>query len=69
RDVKPANIVIQRNLEPFLVDFGVAKQLRDSTTMSLTSEGEVLGSLAYMAPEYVSKGRRALDKRCDVYGL
>ena len=52
---------------PYLVDFGIAKNTSES--LSLTSDGEVLGSLAYMAPEYVSQGKDALDHRCDVYGL
>lgn len=68
RDVKPANIVIDRAGKAFLVDFGIAKKTTNET-MALTNEGEVLGSLAYMAPEYVAKGARALDHRCDVYGL
>jgi predicted Ser/Thr protein kinase len=67
RDVKPANIVIDRRGKPYLVDFGIAKSIRE--TVSLTTEGEVLGSLAYMAPEYVARGKAALDHRCDVYGL
>ncbi|MCO5171627.1 MAG: serine/threonine protein kinase [Planctomycetes bacterium] len=67
RDVKPGNIVIDRKGEPFLVDFGIAKNR--SENVSLTTEGEILGSLAYMAPEYITKGNAALDRRCDVYGL
>jgi serine/threonine protein kinase len=67
RDVKPGNIVIDRASNPFLVDFGIAKNRSEST--SLTTEGEILGSLAYMAPEYITKGSAALDRRCDVYGL
>ncbi len=67
RDVKPANVVMDKDLKPYLVDFGIAKNISES--MSLTTDGEVLGSLAYMAPEYVSQGKAALDHRCDVYGL
>jgi serine/threonine protein kinase len=67
RDVKPANVVMDRDLKPYLVDFGIAKNISES--MSLTTDGEVLGSLAYMAPEYVAKGKSVLDHRCDVYGL
>lgn len=37
--------------------------------MSLTNEGEVLGSLAYMDPEYLKTGDDALDPQCDLYGL
>jgi serine/threonine protein kinase len=67
RDVKPQNIVVDRQGKPYLVDFGIAKDR--SEQQSLTTEGEILGSLAYMAPEYVQQGKAALDAQCDVYGM
>ena len=67
RDVKPGNIVVAHDGRPFLLDFGVAKDKGES--VSLTLEGEVLGSLAYMAPEYLTLGVSAIGPQCDVYGL
>ena len=67
RDVKPANIVIDSDGEPVLVDFGLARD-GESSLDALTHSGDRLGTPAYMAPEQVS-GSRAIDRRTDVYGL
>ena len=70
RDVKPANVIVERNrvdAEPaaFLTDFGLAKAM--ASTAGLTATGEVIGSVDYMAPEQI-EGRR-VDARTDVYAL
>ena len=65
RDVKPANILIDGEGEPVLIDFGLA---REAESAQLTQTGERLGTPAYMAPEQVS-GEAPVDGRADVYGL
>ncbi|MBX3470824.1 MAG: protein kinase [Planctomycetes bacterium] len=67
RDVKPANVILCRDGRPVLVDLGIAKDSGES--VSLTLEGQVLGSIAYMAPEYLQGGVQALGPSCDVYAL
>ncbi len=67
RDVKPANVILCRDGRPVLVDLGIAKSAGES--VSLTLEGQVLGSIPFMAPEYLTGGIEALDARCDVYSL
>jgi eukaryotic-like serine/threonine-protein kinase len=62
RDVKPANVLIGRDGRALLTDFGVA-QPEDATR--LTQTGQVIGTLAYMAPE-VHEGERATP-RSDLY--
>jgi eukaryotic-like serine/threonine-protein kinase len=50
RDVKAANVLIGKDGEVKLVDFGIARILADEAT-HLTAEGTVTGTLRYMAPE------------------
>jgi serine/threonine protein kinase len=56
RDLKPSNILIAQNGTIKVVDFGLAKIMRDSSgveNISLTRHGDVLGTAGYIAPEYL----------------
>jgi ABC-type transport system substrate-binding protein len=65
RDVKPANILVDRDGAAYLGDFGLAKHA--SSPSSLTGEQSFVGTIAYVAPEQI-KGEQ-LDGRADVYAL
>lgn len=64
RDVKPENILLTGEHEPKLTDFGTALLIGGPR---LTTEGNVLGSIPYLSPEYVE--RQQLDIRSDLYAL
>lgn len=66
RDVKPSNILIDEQGTPWLTDFGLAKLVTESQDGTLTEQGDVLGTLRYMAPENL---RGKADARSDVFSL
>jgi serine/threonine protein kinase len=65
RDIKPGNMLITRDGQFKLVDFGLSRCLEGD--IDLTQSGAVIGSPFYMSPEQ-SKGEKA-DHRSDIYSL
>ena len=73
RDIKPGNILIDRDGCPRVLDFGLARSFAtqdplDASTGS-TQAGEFIGTFAYAAPEQLSGDPAGVDSRCDLYAL
>jgi serine/threonine protein kinase len=66
RDVKPSNILIDKDDQPRLTDFGIAKDLAGDDRTRYTT---IIGTCHYMSPEQASIAKAQIDQRSDIFSL
>ncbi|MCY9786529.1 Stk1 family PASTA domain-containing Ser/Thr kinase [Nocardiopsis sp. EMB25] len=64
RDIKPANVMLTRNAEVKVMDFGIARSMGDDQA-TMTQASQVIGTAQYLSPEQ-ARGER-VDPRSDIY--
>lgn len=67
RDIKPDNILVDKDDEPHLTDFGIAKNIQRE--ISLTQPGAIVGTPTYMAPEQANNIADRVGPAADIYSL
>ncbi len=69
RDIKPSNLMLDAEGQVKILDFGLAQvEVWDSGSAEITTVGQLMGTLDYMAPEQAERGG-AVDYRADLYSL
>ncbi|HLJ92894.1 MAG TPA: protein kinase [Gemmataceae bacterium] len=66
RDLKPSNVLLTREGQPKICDFGVAKRLQGSDLKTMS--GMLVGTAEYMAPEQAD-GKAVIGPAADIYAL
>ena len=68
RDVKPSNVIVDRDENPIVTDFGLAHRKRSAAEVQITRTGDMFGSPAFMSPEQVEESRE-ITAATDIYSL
>lgn len=68
RDVKPGNILVDRNNDVKILDMGLALFKEDDFSLTLEYNEKILGTADYLAPEQALNSH-TVDHRADIYGL
>ena len=68
RDVKPGNILLDARDRVRVADFGLAKATELPDELSITHQGQILGTPSYVSPEQ-TRGEKNLNFRADIYSL
>ncbi len=68
RDVKPDNLMLTREGNVKLADYGLVKYMDDVNVAGLTTEGQIMGTPNYISPEQAA-GKKVIDIRSDIYSL
>ena len=68
RDIAPANLVVSGERAPCLVDFALATLVAE-VRPDFAHHSEIVGTLAYLAPEQTGRTGRSVDERADLYAV
>jgi formylglycine-generating enzyme required for sulfatase activity/tRNA A-37 threonylcarbamoyl transferase component Bud32/DNA-directed RNA polymerase subunit RPC12/RpoP len=67
RDVKPANVMVDEQGQPHVMDFGLARF--EGSEEKLTQDGSIMGTPAYISPEQAAKSNEEVTAASDQYSL
>jgi serine/threonine protein kinase len=69
RDLKPSNVRVDARGEPHVLDFGLARTPNQAASRTVTTTGQIIGSLPWTSPEQAVGDSDEVDASADVYAL